>query len=158
MQPLIDRWYAARGHAVDRSRACKEYDCELAINGNGHVDRVEEKFIFTDADYDQFLVELVQDMATGDLGWFYHTRCDHLHWIICSGREGREVPRKVYRISWPQFARYLVVDVMTNFRWVKMNVCADGYGVTLNVPVKWEPLLSSGLAVMYEIDRAEIAA
>ena len=148
MQPYMDVFYKSVGYTLDRSGSCKAYD--LIVTNLTQRYKIEEKYLFNDADYDQGLIEIIQDIKTGDFGWFYHTGCDFLFWIYC--HENRELrPRYAYCMRWPKVKQY-VLDQLGKSKWSKFNLCSDNYGLTLNYPVNWQALLS--LKIASKIDLA----
>ena len=118
------------------------------ITMNGSQMRVEEKYNFTDRTYDQLIVELLQDVKTGDLGWFYHVDCERLMWMYCPETRA-DPPRIIYSIKWQQFKPH-VLSLIESDGWHRCNICPKGYGLTLNYPVKWQPLLDMGIAMCFE--------
>jgi len=127
----VDQWYASRGWTSARDKACKLFDCVLSRGVNQHT--VEEKF--RSRIRDDILIELIQDANTGELGWFFTTGCDYLHYIM-AGEGGRTI---LYRIEWPGFKAWLLQDPK-RFEY-GTKVSADGYGMTINivVPIKVIP-------------------
>jgi hypothetical protein len=108
---------------------------------------IEEKYLFTDRDYDQLIVEIMQDAATGDLGWLYHCKARWLNWIYCPSTR-RDAPRSFFLIEWQPF-RKRVLNLLKSSKWTRMNIVTLHYGTTLNFPVKWKPLLADKIAYYY---------
>jgi hypothetical protein len=148
MQPFMDVWYEQRGLMVDRSGSCKKYDCLLTKGTSSFA--VEEKFNFQGIDYPNLIVELSQALETGALGWFYHVACDRLIWVYCPTSRV-DPPLVIYSIDWPRFKPY-VIDLLNCSGWQRFNLVVEGYGITLNYPVAWKPLLSCGIARRFEYD------
>lgn len=136
MQPHMDRVYLAWGFKVDRSSSCKEYDAVLKKGGRRI--RVEEKYLFTEKKYDQMVVELVQDIVSGDLGWFYHTGSDWLVWIYCPP-DHRTPPRDFWIIKLAALRNVLFGNLKES-KSITSYIVNEHYGVTLNVPVKFADL------------------
>ena len=149
MQPYMDMYYTQKGFSVDRSVSCKGYDVRLAHSGN--IFNIEEKYLFTSNDYDLLLVELIQCARDKEWGWFYHTRCDYLHWILCNDDRYTE-PRYYYHIDFRGLKRLVIKELGERPNWIKMNVYPLGYGITINYPVRWDKLLDSGVAVRRSIN------
>jgi hypothetical protein len=127
-QNILDRYYASRGRSVDRSKACIQYDCIL----DGQW-KVEEKI--RSASRSDIAIEFIQNMQASkfNLGWFYETRCDYLHYVFMTDT-GID---RFLRFDWPKF-RVWITD--TYFSKVKQHpfsvISQKGYGVTLNLCVE----------------------
>ena len=152
MQPFMDRFYVGRlgMERIDRAVSCKGYD--LSAKYNGAVYHLEEKFLFTEP-YDNTLIEIVQAVERGDMGWFHHTKCDRLIWVYCGRDNGRggvatAPPVCVYISRWPQLREY-TLNMMKKSKWTKVNICTTGYGVTINYSIPWEPLILKGITKRY---------
>lgn len=146
MQPFMDAFYRVRGWTIDRTNACRHFDCEIAQNGSSL--KVEEKYLFSDP-YSQGLIEIIQDLRTADLGWFYHTKCDLLFWVHCPS-DRVSPPKTVFIINWPK-TKALILDQMEAQKWQDYNHCPQHYGLTLNYPLKWDGLISQGLVKRFEL-------
>jgi len=150
MQRYVNDYYQERGYSSDRTTSCKQYDLRLYKNDYSYL--VEEKFNFTDREYKDMIVELIQDAKSGDLGWFYHVKCDRLHWFYCPvDRISR--PNVLYSIDWFYFKDY-VFDRMKE--WVSMHFNDQGYGLTLNMRVCLADLVSEGIANKYELNQLSL--
>lgn len=139
-QQLADSWYRARGHEIVDRQGCIGWDLVLRVNNKEF--RVEEKF--RSGNYGDVLVEVVQDIVTGNLGWLYHTRCVWLHYFICEGH----VPQVLYRIHWPAFSLWFkdYVRDVKHLKWVKST---RGWGITINVAV---PIADIPVEMMRKFD------
>lgn len=130
-QPAMDRFYRARGHRIVSRRGTKQYDVILDVFGDpNRRELVEEKYR-TGHKYNDVLIELIQDVASGELGWFFHTGCDTLHYIWC-GALGQ--PIELQRIKWNPFKDWF----LGYLGYVKKHtaiVSERGWGITLNVAV-----------------------
>jgi len=146
IQPFMDSWYAERGLSIDRSGSCRQYDCVLK-NGSRSFS-VEEKFNFQGHEYDQMIVELIQALEAGELGWFYGVNCDRLVWAYCPCSR-LEPPFAIYTLNWHRFKPY-VLNLLNESGWQSFNIVTEGYGITLNYPVKWRPLLESQIAQRFD--------
>lgn len=126
MRPFMDDDYQARGHTIVTRKGSKEYDLILRI---GNDQRIEEKY--RSRVYADLLVEIVQDVVTGDLGWFYKTRCDFLHYIFCPDWVQ---PTDYWRISWRHFKSWFQRDFLKQ-KHHRFVLSQQGYGYTLNIAV-----------------------
>ena len=136
MQVYMDKVYRRKSWRIDRACASKLFDCTLSKNGDNRS--VEEKFLFCQNDYDQGLIEIVQDLRTADLGWFYHTKCDFLHWVYCPV-DRTSPPRTLHIVKW-SIAKDAIFKWMVETKWQRYNHCPENYGLTLNLPIKWAAL------------------
>lgn len=122
IQQQLDDWYESKRYSVDRSQACREFDCIL------RGQRVEEK-IRNGVKHD-LLIELIQDLETNDPGWFYTSNCDFLHYIFTSN--GKLI--RLLRFN----SKFLKQWLLTTY-WLKpfgdYQVSNMGYGLTLNLVV-----------------------
>jgi len=146
MMPFADDWYRAQGvKNIDRSVQCKKYD--LIADGM----KIEEKFLFSGREYQKVLIEMVQDMSDGSLGWFYHSEADRLAWFYCpSGHTER--PMSVYIIQFKKLKEYVKKHLTKKQNeWVEFQVCNEHYGITLNLPILWNDLIDNGVAKYYSI-------
>lgn len=137
MQPFMDDFYRRNLGEPDRSKSCRQFD--VIVNGK----RYEEKFLFSHP-YKKMLVEIVQDIVTADLGWFYHVRADYLMWVHCPP-DRKSPPIDVRPIKWSELKREVIETLMSN-KWQQFQVCSDHYGTTLNLPIEWEVLIRKGIA------------
>jgi hypothetical protein len=122
IQGLLDDWYLSRGYAVDRSLACRKFDCMLQGR------RIEEKI--RDGVRDDVLIEIVQDLRTNAPGWFYTTGCHYLHYVFTEQRK----LALILRFRYKKFKAWLL-DEYWQKPFGKYQVSVKGWGVTLNLVV-----------------------
>lgn len=128
-QPIMDRHYESRGCQVLARDGKQAWDAMLCCGTDDFIDFVEEKFrngIFHDV-----LIELLQDVCSGERGWFYHTECEHLHYVFCLN----DVPQFYYRIWWPEFKRWFLEVWLPSKSFPASPVSKRGYGLTQNIAV-----------------------
>ena len=65
MQPFMNDFYERHGYSIDRTKSCRKFDCIISKNGNDL--KIEEKYLFT-KEYNQVLIELIQDAISADIG------------------------------------------------------------------------------------------
>jgi len=123
-QKILDDYYKSRGHTVDRSKACKGFDCIL--DGTW---KVEEKI--RDREYNDILLEIIQDMETNNPGWFNETECDYLHYVFMKG----ENISRFIRFKWDKFRNWYIQDYLTIHSQNHCVVSARGWGVTVNLSI-----------------------
>jgi len=138
IQNNLDKYYLSRNHKILRDPD-KLHD--LKIDG---ID-VEEKIrdgIFSDA-----AIEIVQDLISGDIGWFTKTECKFLHYIMCLEYK----PIYLYRINWDKFKNWMIDEFLPKHKIGKYCYSSRGWGATINilVPIKEIP---NDIIEKYEIN------
>lgn len=152
-QTLLDAFYRARGYVVDRSVAGREFD--LALERDGTHFLVEEKI--RSAAYSDVLLELIQDVPSGNRGWFYTEEFDYLVYAVVSGR----ALRRVTIIDWPRFRKWLGRVYFDRLREQRrrpsLRVSLEGYGVTVNMVVPMDDIPVAYLKVFAADELTEAA-
>jgi len=142
MQPFADKWYKifTPNIVIDRSVHCKLYDLKLDDV------TVEEKFLFSGKEYDNVLIELIQDANDGSLGWFYHMKADVLAWYYCPADHVSQ-PISCYWID-TNLLKDKVLFLLKSKpnHYLNMQICNLHYGITFNMPILWSELLNDGIA------------
>ena len=133
-------WIATR--ITDKAGQERKGDVEIR-RGNG-IMLVDEKAYAKP--WDGCLVELIQDMLTGDLGWFYKlTEATHL---ICGYYDGDgDAPKIVYIIDWKRLRRQCIAwwrEKKEEYR--RLMFSDGGWGVTAFIVIPWEILLRENMA------------
>jgi hypothetical protein len=123
-QKVLDNYYLSRGHKVDRSKSCKDFDCILDEKW-----KVEEKF--RDREYNDILIEIVQDLKTFDAGWFIKTKCDYLHYIFMKD----DSIIRFMRFKWNDFRNWYLENYLSVHSNHQSIVSKKGWGVTINLSV-----------------------
>lgn len=124
-QKILDLYYQSRGHEVDRSQACIQYDCIL--DGSS---KVEEKI--RSENRSDIAIEFIQNMQADKFnkGWFYETSCDFLHYVFMNDT-GID---RFLRIEWPKFKVWITDTYFSKMSKHPYSVISPkGYGVTLNL-------------------------
>jgi len=80
--------------------------------------------------WDDLLVELIEDLRTGDLGWFYQTKADKIIYCFYESKEA-EKPKAVYAFSVEKMRSFVFEHAKDLIR--KSNISSKGYGLTLNI-------------------------
>ena len=151
MQPFMDFWYIEElnKNVVNRKESCKKYD--VIVDDL----KIEEKFLFTDYDYPQMLVEIIQDVESWNLGWFHHVEADYLVWAFCP-KDHVSRPRTIYMIKYRRFVEYIIKLLKNANMWERFNINNKYYGITINFPVEFEPLVNENIAVKYTFTLKEL--
>jgi hypothetical protein len=126
-QELILSFYQNQmGFTPNRTSACIDFDFEFEINGKKFF--AEEKF--REKDYGDFLIEIMQDAAKGNKGWYYTTSAYFLFYIVGNN--------KVYIINWHKFKEWF----KENYKNIKLRTACScqGYGLSINVSINWEDI------------------
>lgn len=126
-QSILDKWYMSRGHSVDRSTSCKLYDC--IIDGS---EKVEEKI--RGRKRDDIVIEVIQDVTTNSLGWYFETGCDYLHYVFMDSGV-------LHRIKWIDFKNWWESVYLIKNKQGSYIVSPRGWGTTINlvVPISFIP-------------------
>lgn len=134
-QELIDKFYLSRGHEIETRKGNKHRDLVL-LRGGQQRERIEEKFRFNSFGRD-LLVEVMQDLVSGDVGWFSETRCDYLHYVLC---DNQNVPYRLYRIKWRDgFPNWYCQYLMENKK-AEAIISKRGWGLTVNLSCNWNEI------------------
>lgn len=133
MQPVMDAEYTKRGYTICRDGACKKYD--VILTKGDRAITVEEKFLQVYKPYDQMLVEIIQDMKSGGLGWMYYCEADFLIWVYGENEEPYGI-LEYWIIRWNRLKEYLLKSFDTN-GWRSLSIVPENYGITVNAPVRF---------------------
>jgi hypothetical protein len=123
-QVLLDAWYSGRGHTVDRSSSCKDYDCVL-----DGIYKIEEKI--RTKYWKDLLIEVIQDTVTNSPGWAYETKCDYLHYVFMDD----DKLSLVLRINWKKFKQWYLVDYLSKKYRGNYITSIKGWGITINLVI-----------------------
>lgn len=126
-QSVMNSHYIKWG-IVDRSGACELYDLALYME-SGKIVYVEEKF--RQVDYGDFLLELIQDVESCNLGWFYKTKASHVFYIVAL--------QTIYSIDWDSFRKRFreIQEDKKLFAQTRLVYSLDGFGCTINISIPW---------------------
>jgi len=115
----MNLFYEFKGWKFNRSYENKVYD--LKINEF----KVDEKFRY--AAYNDFLIEIVQDVLTLNKGWFYKDEIDRIFYIINDA--------ELYAIKWHDFKKWF----SNNWQIIKLTpvISKQGWGLTFNIAIQW---------------------
>lgn len=115
-------------------------DHDVIVKIDGRNCKVDEKA--RDGDFDDLLVEVLQCMRTGKIGWIYH-QIDYLFYASWRDKEST-VPSSAYLVDFGKL-RDFVTDEST-FKQLETIISTKGYGVTLNKKVAWLDLTYTKIA------------
>lgn len=127
IQQKLNPIYQGMGYTIIRNG---DKGKDLYINSKA----TEEK-IRTEVRKD-ILIEILQDITSANLGWYYTTKAELLNYVMCNSME----PQLIYWIDWPKFKKWFVEDFLSVISPRGQYIISiRGYGVTLNIPV---PIIS----------------
>ena len=129
-QKIFDDFYIKKGYQVKRIQgtANKDYDCEVQIDGKWY--KIEEKF--RSLDYNDCLVELVQDTETNSPGWIDYCKADYILYGVGD---------KIYCIDLPQLKDF-VAKHKDKFN---KKISKKGWGRTENLVIPWYIIKANNL-------------
>lgn len=128
MNKYMEYYYRTIGYDDVIWNGDKKKDVTL-LDGNRRI-TVEHKYRYIE--YDDILIEIMQDIKTNNTGWFYMTEADFLHYIICI----EDVPKYFYRIKVREFKKWCREYIEKNSNNLCWKVSSRGFGITLNMVIK----------------------
>ena|SRR3990167_7917829 len=114
-----------------------DWDVKLEIFAGQFV-LVDEKALRKE--FDNFLIEIVQDMKTGNLGWFFGQK----DWILYGSWQDMEkaYPSSLYLVDSKKLKEY--INSLEGF--IKTCISKRGWGNTWNIVLYWEELINKNVA------------
>jgi len=132
--PFLDMLYTSRGGEVIKEAPNMKFDdWDKLVKFEYLTYKIEEKSF--NSLWDGLLVELIEDLKTGDLGWFYQTRADKIIYAFFINEEAK-IPHSVYEVSVPTMRNYVNENIKELIK--KAKICDKGYGTTLFVVIPLE--------------------
>ena len=119
------------------------WDVKLSGNWNGGAYTVDEKA--RKRSYGDFLVEIMQDLKTGNLGWLYKPK-DYYFYAIWADEDLNGEPIKLYSVNANKLKEFMAENWENLFSGNKIKISRKGWGTTLFALVLWEDLLFTGVA------------
>lgn len=107
---------------VSRATADRTHDVDL-LSADGTPFQAEEKFMRTH--HGKILVEVVQDIESGDRGWYYDVTATRLNLFYCTTDWA---PHTLVECYWPGLRRWLETDHWYGANW---SMSSNGYGHTI---------------------------
>ena len=132
-------YYQTKGWEVLQDNLGKKTDWDVKLRIDGKVYTVDEKA--RQREYGDFLVEIVQDLKTGNKGWVFKEK-DFYFYASWVGEE--KEPRSFYTIRSPALQRFVITNWKTLL--AKMEISEKGWGTTLFAKVMWEDLVFTKIA------------
>lgn len=124
MRDYMKEYYEGCGCHVDYSVSNIEYDVLLTYRYK--KTSIEEKY--RRKEFPDILVELIQDIATNNSGWYYTSNAEYLNYIICDER-----PLYFYKINYRMFKDFVIEYIRNNT--AGFIIAKEGYGLTLNISI-----------------------
>lgn len=114
-----------------------DWDVKLEVFAGEYV-YADEKVLRKE--WDDFLVEIIQDMETGSLGWFFSKK----DWVLYGSWDNIEeiYPLSLYKVKMKELRDY--VFRLEGF--IKICISKKGWGNTWNVKLSWQELINKGIA------------
>ena len=127
---FLDELYKQKGfEVIGKAPDMKFDDYDKIIKFKDLITyKVEEKA--RNGNYGDVLIEIMEDLKSGDLGWIYQTKAERLIYCIYSDKAD-EKPQEVYVFKVEELKNYLFENAKELFN--KANISDKGYGLTLNV-------------------------
>jgi len=114
-----------------------DWDVKLEVFVNQFV-LVDEKV--RNGEFNDFLLEIIQDLKTGKLGWFFGKK-DYIFYGSWIDLES-VYPSSLYSVNSNKLKEYL--DGLDRF--IKTCISKKGWGNTWNIKLEWSELLEKGIA------------
>ena len=104
----------------------------------GQYATIDEKV--REGEFDDLLIEVVQDMITGNLGWFFSKK----DWILYGSWQDIEsiYPSSLYLVKSEELKNYICR--LDGF--IKTCISKKGWGITWNLSLEWDWLLKENIA------------
>ncbi len=114
-----------------------DWDVKLEVFAGQFV-LVDEKARI--GEHNDFLLEIMQDIKTGNIGWFYGEK----DWILYASWNNLEnaYPTSLYLVKAKELKEY--IDNLEGF--IKTCISKKGWGNTWNLVLEWRELLDNGIA------------
>jgi len=114
-----------------------DWDVKLEVFANRYV-LVDEKA--RKGDFNDCLVEIVQDMETGKLGWLFGKK----DWILYGSWEDEDsiTPSSLYLVD----SKRLKEHINSFEGFIKTCISKKGWGNTWNITLDWNDLIKKGIA------------
>ena len=128
-------WIVVEDH-INNTYA-SDWDVKLEVFAGRYV-LVDEKVII--GNWNNCLVELIQDLKTKNWGWFYK-RKDWVLYSIWNDINDIE-PTSLYLIKNVELIKHIFS--LNGFQ--KAAICQKGWGLTWNVVFEWDDLIEKGIA------------
>ena len=134
-------YYKEKNFIVDKDNI----DGNCAIDWDVRLEIFANKFILIDekarqGDFNDCLVEIIQDMKTGKLGWLFGKK----DWILYGSWADKETayPSSLYLIKSKELKQY--INDKDGF--TKTCISKKGWGITWNIVFFWNDLVNKKIA------------
>ncbi len=131
---FLDMFYVSLGGEIVKEAPPVVFDDWDKVVKFAHITyKIEEKSFNTI--WDGLLVELVEDLTTGDLGWYYQTKADKIIYSFFEN-ETKQEPSTIYVLAVPEMKKYVMENIKQLIS--KAKISDKGYGKTLFVVIPLE--------------------
>lgn len=126
-------YYKENGFEIIKDCVGLNWPYDMEVKKDDKIIRIDEKA--RQKEYDDFLVEVLQCLKTGKIGWLYKPKDIYFYasWIDLESPE----PNSAYWIN----SHRLIDFVVENFDDLESAISEKGYGLTYNKKAKWDDLL-----------------
>ncbi len=137
-------YYKKRGWIILEDNLGNSTDWDVRLETSEGKFTIDEKA--RSKEYDDFLVEIVQDLKSGNKGWLFK---DKDYYFYASWRLKDTDPSSFYCVD----ARKLQEFVIKNWKSLlpTMQISEKGWGVTLFAKIMWQDLISTKIAKKLDI-------
>lgn len=119
---VFDDFYQQKGWNFRRitGKENKNYDCVIYLNNRWY--KIEEKY--RSKDYNDCLIETIQDIKTNSSGWLYYCKADYIFYGVGT---------KIYCLDLPKLKNF-VNKYKDKFN---KKISKKGWGETENIVIDW---------------------
>jgi len=126
---FLDMLYCSLGGEIIKDAPKRKFDdWDKVVKFENITYKIEEKTRV--GLWEDLLVELIEDLKTGDLGWFYQTKADKIIYCFYESEKAKE-PESIYALSVEKMRNFVFEHTKKLIR--KSNISSKGYGLTLNI-------------------------
>lgn len=126
---FLDMLYCKLGGEVIKDAPKRVFDdWDKIVKFENITYKIEEKARI--GIWNDLLIELIEDLKTGDLGWFYQTKADKIIYSFFESEEAEE-PTTIYVLSVEKMKNFIFENIKELIK--KSKVSSKGYGLTLNI-------------------------
>ena len=131
MNTYMEQYYTSKNWEYNWGESDKTRDVELKLGDRTWSAELKYRTV----DYQDIIIELIQDVTTNDPGWYYHCEADQLHYIVSSNNK----PQYFWNITWSKFKDWFT-EYLTEHKRGTYIMAPGGYGLSLNIAINPEQL------------------
>ena len=135
----LDRVYKELGYEnIQRIHGKENEDYDLILTKNGRGKKIEEKGL--QYYHKDCPIELIQDIWPFNLGWFYKTHADYIHFFYYQ----ELMPHTLYQLS-PSKLKENLGNIFKDKK-AMPRLSVINYGITINLCIPWKYLIEINCA------------